>query len=258
MAHSSIDADLITRAASLIKSANRAVALTGAGISTPSGIPDFRSSGSGLWSLYDPMSVASLTAFRTHPARFYEWVYPFVETILGAEPNPAHYALAKLEAANHLAGIITQNVDNLHGRSGSTVVFEIHGHYREATCGSCYNRSSTEGLLEAFAETGEVPRCRDCGGVLKPNFVLFGEQLPHEIITQAKDLIDSSDLVIVAGSSMEVTPAAMLPITAINQGAKLIIINHEVTYLNQRADVVFQADVAEVLPLVVAEVLGDE
>lgn len=204
------------------------------------------------------MSVASLTAFRTHPDRFYEWVYPFVETILKAKPNPAHYALARLEASNYLTGIVTQNIDNLHGRAGSNVVYEIHGHYREATCGSCYNRVSTEGLMESFAETGEIPRCPDCGGVLKPNFVLFGEQLPYEVISHAKDLMDSSDLVIIAGSSMEVTPAAILPIHAINHGAKLIIINHEITYLNPRADVVFQDDVADVLPLLAAEVLKDE
>lgn len=253
----SIDADLITRAARLIKSAQHAVALTGAGISTPSGIPDFRSGGSGLWTRYDPMSVASLTAFRTHPDRFYDWVYPFANTIMQADPNPAHYALAKLEAAQHLAGIVTQNIDDLHGRAGSKVVYEIHGHFREATCGSCYRRFPSEGLLETFVESGEVPRCPECGGVLKPNIVLFGEQLPHEIVGQAERLIDESDLIIVAGSSLEVTPAAIMPITAINKGAKLIIINHDVTYLNPRADVVFQADVAYVLPKLVEEVFKD-
>ncbi|MGD8604027.1 MAG: NAD-dependent deacylase [Anaerolineales bacterium] len=252
-----IDADLITRAAGLIKSAGHAVALTGAGISTPSGIPDFRSSGSGLWTRYDPMSVASLTAFRTHPGRFYDWVYPFAKTVMEAEPNPAHIALARLEAAHHLSGIVTQNIDDLHGRAGSKVVFEIHGHFREATCGSCYKRFSSEGLLEKFVKTGEVPRCPECGGVLKPNMVLFGEQLPHEVIQPAQKLMDESDLIIVAGSSLEVTPAAIMPIAAINNGAKLIIVNHDVTYLNPRADVVFQADVADILPMLVDEVLSD-
>lgn len=250
-----IDAELISRAASLIKSAQRATALTGAGISTPSGIPDFRSSGSGLWTRYDPISVASLTAFRTHPDRFYDWVYPFAETIMQAEPNPAHVALARLEAAHHLVGIVTQNIDDLHGRAGSKVVYEIHGHFREATCGSCYQRFSSEGLLEAFIQSGEIPRCLECGGVLKPNIVLFGEQLPYEIMEPAQRLIDESDLIIVAGSSLEVTPAAVMPISALNNGAKLIIINHEITYLNTRADVVFQADVADVLPLLANEVL---
>jgi NAD-dependent deacetylase len=251
----SIDADLITRAARLIKSAQHAIALTGAGISTPSGIPDFRSSGSGLWTRYDPMSVASLTAFRTHPDRFYDWVYPFAETIMQAKPNPAHHALAKLESAQHLAGIVTQNIDDLHGRAGSNVVYEIHGHFREATCGSCYERFSSEGLLETFVKSGEVPRCRECGGVLKPNIVLFGEQLPHEIMEPAQRLVDESDLIIVAGSSLEVTPAAVMPITSLNNGARLIIINHDVTYLNPRADVVFRSDVADVLPLLADEIL---
>jgi NAD-dependent deacetylase len=203
------------------------------------------------------MSVASITAFKTHPQRFYEWVYPFVETILKAEPNPAHYALARLEASSYLAGIVTQNIDDLHRRAGSKVVYEIHGHYREATCGSCYNRVSSEGLIESFAESGEIPRCPKCGGVLKPNFVLFGEQLPYDVVDKAKRLTDGSDLIIIAGSSLEVTPAAIMPVAAINMGAKLIIINHEETYLNPRADVVFQANVADVLPMLVAEVLGN-
>lgn len=245
----------IARAAGLLRSARQAVALTGAGISTPSGIPDFRSPGSGLWENVEAMEVASLTAFRHHPERFFEWVRPLAKRILEAEPNPAHEALARLEAAGFLAGVVTQNIDDLHRRAGSRRVLEIHGHLREATCVRCFRRYPSARLLARFAETGEVPRCPACEGVLKPNVVLFEEQLPYQVVEEARALVESSDLILVVGSSLEVTPAALFPVPALNAGARLIIVNRSPTYLDERADVVFREDVAQVLPRLAEEVL---
>lgn len=244
-----------TRAADLIRQAQKAVALTGAGISTPSGIPDFRSSGSGLWQRFDPMEVASLSAFRYHPERFFAWVRPLAEHILHAEPNPAHYALARLEDAGRLQAVITQNIDGLHRRAGSARVIEIHGHLRQATCVECFRRYPSGRLIENFASTGEIPRCPTCGGVLKPDIVLYGEQLPFREVQEAKALINQSDLLLVIGSSLEVTPAAVLPVQALNAGGRLIIVNREPTYLDDRADAIFRDDASVVVPRLVDEVL---
>ena len=248
----------LARAAELIRRAQRAVALTGAGISTPSGIPDFRSSGSGLWHRFDPMQVASLAAFRYHPERFFAWVRPLAEHILDAEPNPAHYALARLEAAGRLRGVITQNIDGLHRKAGSVRVLEIHGHLRQATCVECFRRFPSGRLIEHFAMTGEIPRCPTCGGVLKPDIVLYGEQLPFREVQEAKALIDESDLLLVVGSSLEVTPAAVFPVQALNAGAHLIIVNREPTYLDERADAIFRDDASIVVPRLADEVLNAE
>lgn len=232
------------------------VALTGAGLSTPSGIPDFRSADSGLWKQHEPMEVASLSAFRYRPERFFSWVRPLAKNILEAEPNAAHRALADLEQEGYLQGVITQNIDDLHRRAGSENVFEIHGHLRLATCVRCYRRFPSAELLASFAETGDIPRCEACGGILKPEVVLFGEQLPYLVVQDAKNLIRQCDLILVAGSSLEVTPAAVLPVQAVNEGAELIIVNREPTYLDERADVLFRGDVEQVLPTLAEEVLG--
>lgn len=245
----------LQQAAGLLRAARRTAALTGAGISTPSGIPDFRSRGSGLWERYDPMQVASLVSFRYDPAAFFAWIRPLAECMVQAEPNAAHRALARLESAGKLAGVVTQNIDDLHRRAGSKQVYEVHGHLRTATCGSCYRRMETGGLLAEFSCTGIPPRCRNCGGFLKPDVVLFGEQLPEHVIREAESLLAGCDLLLVAGSSLEVTPAALLPQRALEAGARLIIVNQEPTYLDVRADVVFHEDVIDVLPPLADEVL---
>lgn len=168
----------IAKAAQLIQAAQQIVAFTGAGISTPSGIPDFRSPNSGLWTHVDPMSVASIFGFRQNPQAFYDWVKPLARTILNAQPNPAHLALTRLEMLGKLHSVITQNIDMLHHRAGSQRVYELHGHLREATCIHCFKLYSAQAILERYMQDGVVPLCRECGGVLKPNVILFGEQLP--------------------------------------------------------------------------------
>jgi NAD-dependent deacetylase len=247
----------LSLAAALIAEAQRPVALTGAGMSTPSGIPDFRSPGSGLWERVEPMAVASLTAFRHRPEEFYEWVRPLAAAIINARPNRGHHALARLEHAGRLAGVITQNIDGLHIKAGSRVVHEIHGHLRSATCGQCFQSVDGEAVMRRHAAGKAVPRCPDCGGLLKPNVVLFGEQLPYDVMRRAEDLIESGDLIIVAGSSLEVSPAALLPVKALNLGARLVMINHQPTYLDVRSTLIFRQDVALVLSMLVDEVLGE-
>ena len=240
---------LIERAIALLRQARHAVALTGAGISTPSGIPDYRSPKSGLWeTAADMMEVASAYGFRHHPQTFYDWLKPLLLVIRAAQPNPAHIALAQLESAGKLKGVITQNIDLLHGRAGSANVYEVHGHLREIVCPACHYILPAEPALDAFVETGKIPRCGRCHHIMKPNVVLFGEMLPWNAMKAAQHHARSADLMLVAGSSLEVAPAGDLPLTAVNNGARLIVINYQETHLDHRADVIIRADLAEVLP----------
>ncbi len=243
--------DKIKRAAELVRNSRHMIAFTGAGHSTASGIPDFRSPGSGLWEKHNPMLVASIWAFRLNPQTFFSWVRPTVETLLTALPNPAHQALATLEGLGLLKTIVTQNIDNLHQRAGSRRVLELHGHMREATCTRCYKEMPTDPLVQPFLLAGEVPRCA-CGGVLKPNVILFGEQLPIRVLNEAMEEARRCDLILVAGSSLEVTPAAEIPFLAIESGARGIIVNLQPTAFDPLADVVIHDDVTEVLPAIVA------
>lgn len=238
----------IARAAELLRQARRAVAFTGAGFSTPSGIPDFRSDEDGLWNRFDPMEVASLSAFRTHPERFFAWIHPLAQTILGAQPNPAHYAFASLEQAGHLRTVITQNIDGLHQRAGSNDVVEVHGSLHGLTCVDCFQQQPATAFVAAFVANQQIPRCPDCGGILKPNAILFQEQLPHAAWQAAQSAAAGADVMIVAGSSLEVMPVAGLPMRALEAGAHLIVINHSPTYIDSRADVLLEMDVAEALP----------
>ncbi|WP_448591571.1 SIR2 family NAD-dependent protein deacylase [Thermoflexus hugenholtzii] len=246
----------LARAAEMIRRSRYLVALTGAGISTPSGIPDFRSEGSGLWTIYDPMEVASIWAFSRRPEAFFEWVRPLARMIREARPNPAHYALARLEAAGILKALITQNIDELHQKAGSRRVIEVHGHLREATCIRCYRKVPAAPYLDAFLENGTIPRCEVCGGVLKPNVILFGEQLPAQAFLAAQQEARRADVFLVAGSSLEVAPAGDLPILAKEHGARLILINLSPTAADRYADLQIRGDVAEILPLLVDAVLG--
>lgn len=238
---------LVVQAAELLRQANYAVALTGAGHSTPSGIPDFRSPDSGLWTQVNPLEVATLFAFRLRPKKFYDWIRPLAQLMLEAEPNAAHHGLARLEAAGMLKSVITQNIDGLHQKAGSLRVHEVHGHVREATCIQCYREVAAEGLIEDFIASGQIPRC-ECGGVMKPNVILFGEQLPLQVLTAARQDTQACDLMLVVGSSLTVEPVSDLPLFALGHGARLIIINYEPTHLDGRADVLIHADLAEVLP----------
>lgn len=241
----------IERAAELVCRSRYMVAFTGAGHSTPSGIPDFRSPNSGLWEKNNPMLVASIWSFRLDPKVFYNWIRPMVDTMRSAVPNPAHEALADLEQMGILKMVITQNIDNLHQRAGSRRVLELHGHMREATCIRCYKEVSVDSKLEQRVREGRVPRCQ-CGGVLKPNVILFGEQLPIRVFNQAMEEARQCDLMLVAGSSLTVAPAADIPFVAVESGAKGIIVNFQPTPFDTHAEVVIHGDVVEVLPQLIA------
>jgi NAD-dependent deacetylase len=247
----------IRYAADIIKASRRAVALTGAGISTPSGIPDFRSEESGLWTRHNPFEVASLTAFRYKPENFFDWLRPLALTIFEAQPNSAHASLARLESVGLIKTVITQNIDRLHQRAGSKNVLEVHGTLDTLTCMACFHQVDSGPYVRAYLDFGETPHCPQCGSVLKPDIILFGEQLPARTWLKAMEASKKCDLMIVAGSSLEVLPVAGLPMRAVENGAHLIIINRTKTYIDVRADVVLWEDVAEILPYMVKEVLGD-
>jgi NAD-dependent deacetylase len=257
MMHSSSgEINKIKTAARLIKSSQYAVVLTGAGFSTPSGIPDFRSEGSGLWTRFLPMEVASLSTFRYDPEKFYAWLHPLASHMLTAQPNPAHQALGKLEQAGLIKTIITQNIDALHHRGGSTNVLEVHGTLNTLSCTGCFKRFSSEGLIQPYLEHGTIPRCPSCKRILKPDVILFEEQLPVRVWTRAQRETMLCDLMLVAGTSLEVMPSAMLPVKALDNGAKLIIVNRTETYIDVRADVLIRMDVADAIPLIVEEALS--
>lgn len=236
-----------------IREASHTVVLTGAGISTPSGIPDFRSSANSLWSKYNPFEVASIWGFREKPERFYEWIRPLAHTVLDARPNPAHVALAELERRGYLKTLVTQNIDNLHQLAGSQNVLEVHGHLRTIACVDCGHREPAAGWLHRILQPHFVPTCPHCGGPMKPDVVLFGEPLAEEAILAAQEEALRSDLFIVAGSSLEVLPAADLPALAVRGGARLIIINLGMTPYDHLADILLPGDVADILPRLIKE-----
>jgi NAD-dependent deacetylase len=246
----------ITRAADLIRRSRCAVALTGAGISTPSGLPDFRSRDSGMWGKVDPIAVASIYGFRRNPEAFFNWIRPLAGLMRDARPNPAHHALARLEEMGHLKAIITQNVDMLHTRAGSREIYEVHGHLRSATCIQCYKPYPTEPFIDQLIDEGAVPRCAECGGILKPDVILFGEQLPIRVLHAAQRATREADVMLVAGSSLTVAPVSELPLLAVANGADLIVVNDETTYMDGQAAVVVHADVAEILPRIAAALEG--
>lgn len=246
----------IQRAAELLSAARHAVVFTGAGISTPSGIPDFRSHGSGLWQRYNPMEVASITTFMQRPDRFYDWLRPLLRAIWKSEANPAHLALARLEQCGVVKAVITQNIDALHQRAGSNQVFEVHGSLRTMTCPQCRQVSSTDQFRADLENANDMPRCPGCGRVLKPDIVLFGEMLPAGTWTQAESHCRQADVILVAGSSLEVWPAAALPEMAVEGSAALIINNLSPTPLDSSAEVLIPLDVADAIPQIADLVVG--
>ncbi len=248
--------DSVHRASDLIARSTYCVAFTGAGISTPSGIPDFRSAGSGLWTQSDPMAVASLTAFRYHPETFYDWLRPLARQIWAAQPNPAHQALAQLEQLGYLRAVITQNIDGLHQRAGSSQVVEVHGSVSHLVCPKCHSVFPAADYATPFVTDGTLPHCGNCQALLKPDITLFEEMLPIDAWDQAVAHSQQADCYLVIGSSLEVYPANELPRLALVHGAKLIILTLSPTYLDRRADLIIRSDVASVLPAIVTEVLN--
>jgi len=240
---------VIRQASNLLRRSGYTVALTGAGISTPSGIPDFRTPAAGLWSQFDPLEVASIWAFAEHPERFYRWIRPLLRRLMTAQPNAAHHVLAEMESRGALRAVITQNVDSLHQAAGSRRVLELHGHTRAATCIDCGFEQPTAPMLPALL-SGALPRCPRCGGWLKPNVILYGELLPYDVLRAAQQEALACEVMLIVGSSLEVLPAADLPLLARRRGARLILINQTSTPLDDQAEVLIHDDVARALPQV--------
>ncbi len=243
-------------AAERFRKSKHTLVLTGAGFSTPSGIPDFRTEGSGLWSRFEPLETASLETFRTKPEKFYAWLRPLALQIFDAQPNPAHLALVRIEKAGKIGRVVTQNIDMLHQRAGSMNVIELHGTLSTLTCTQCFQKVGAEPYIQPFIEKGEIPRCPNCNGVLKPDVILFGEQMPQSAWHQAQRESRRCDVMVVAGSSLEVLPVAGLPLEAVDRGAHLIIINRSPTYLDGRADAVLEGEVEDIFPAIAEQVLN--
>jgi NAD-dependent deacetylase len=243
----SVTTDSAQRLAELIRGAGSVVALTGAGISVPSGIPDFRSPGTGLWENVDPMQVAHIDAFQRDPERFWSFYAHRFQSLEDKRPNPAHEALARLEQAGLLTAVITQNIDRLHRLAGSQDVVEVHGSIDSCSCLSCRDQYPlAEARLRVVVDPRGVPRC-DCGRPLKPDVVLFGEYLPVQAIARAESLAASADLMLCIGSSLEVYPVAGLPQLTLQAGGKLAIITQGPTPLDGVATVRMPGDVVEEL-----------
>jgi len=242
----------IERAARLIYEADKVVALTGAGISVESGIPDFRSPG-GLWTRYDPFIYASFEAFINDPANFWLMARELVPMLENAGPNPAHLALKELEDLGKCAAVITQNIDNLHQRSGSSLVLELHGTYHSGHCLGCGEAFNIDDLKSLSLEQTKVPYCTFCDGVVKPDVVFFGEPLDSGILGRSADLAAEADLMLVIGCSLEVYPAASLPHCTKNKSGKLIFFNVTPTPYDSMADLICLGRAGETLPAVLAE-----
>lgn len=249
--------DRIEQFARDIRAADRAVAFTGAGISTPSGIPDFRSDG-GIWEQYDTREF-HIRSFDRDPVAFWERMLDLYQHSYEGDPDPnaAHTALATLEERNFLDRVITQNADGLHQEAGSGDVVELHGNLQQMVCLSCRRREPLENALELGADGDLPPVCDQCGEPMKPDGVLFGEQLPKHELYQSHALAQKSDVFVVVGSSLTVEPAASLPAVAADHGATLAIINLDPTPLDDRATYTFHEDVTTVLPALVDNLAED-
>jgi NAD-dependent protein deacetylase/lipoamidase len=243
------DTDAAERLAGLIRDSSCTVALTGAGISVPSGIPDFRTPGEGLWEKVDPMEVAHIDSFRRDPVRFWSFYRPRLHSLGGIEPNPAHEALAELERRGLLEAVVTQNIDMLHLKAGSERVVEVHGSIRSLSCQGCERSFAIEDSERLFDSEG-VARCPGCDGLVKPDVVLFGELLPAEAMAEAEALAARADLMLCVGSSLEVYPVAGLPSLTLGRGGHLAIVTKGPTPYDGDAELRLEGDVAEELSAV--------
>lgn len=231
--------------AELIEANQPCVTLTGAGVSTESGIPDFRSAG-GIWAQYDPYEVASIDAFRRDPERVWAFYALRLDVLREAKPNAAHVALAELETRGLVQAVITQNVDRLHAAAGSRDVIEVHGSIGRGVCLACgWETDDVAALLP-------LPRCARCGAILKPGVVMFGELLPVDAIDRATRLAQEAALLLVVGTSLEVWPVAGLPEETLTHGGKLAVLNRDATPYDHRADLVVHASAGDTLAALVA------
>jgi NAD-dependent deacetylase len=237
--------------AALIRDAEHTVALTGAGVSVPSGIPDFRTPETGLWANLDPMEVAHIDVFERDPARFWSYYRPRFHSLGDKRPNAAHEALAELERRGLLEGLITQNIDRLHRSAGSENVVEVHGSIETSSCIRC-NASYRLDQVDSLFDADGVAVCSGCGGPVKPDVVLFGELLPADAIATAQRLAERADLMLCVGSSLAVHPAAGLPRLTMENGGRLAIVTKGPTPYDGAAELRLEGEVDEELGALLA------
>jgi NAD-dependent deacetylase len=242
----------VARLAELVRESGSTVALTGAGVSVPSGIPDFRTPETGLWANVDPMEVAHIDVFEGDPARFWSYYRPRFHSLGGKRPNAAHEALAELERRGLLAGVITQNIDRLHRAAGSENVVEVHGSIATSTCRDCGTSYGLEEVDTLFDGDG-VAVCASCDGAVKPDVVLFGEMLSEAAMRRAQALAAEADLMLCVGSSLVVHPVAGLPEVTMAAGGRLAIVTKGPTPYDSDAVLKLEGEVDEELSALLAE-----
>jgi NAD-dependent deacetylase len=240
------------RVAELLAGSSSAVVLTGAGVSVPSGIPDFRTPGTGLWEKVDPMEVAHIDVFRRDPDRFWHFYGNRFATLDDKRPNAAHEAIAELERRGLIRGLITQNIDRLHRKAGSERIVEVHGSIEASVCLACGAREGIARVLEKLEAGMATPRCDACETPLKPDVVLFGEFLPEQAMSDAYALAREADLMLAIGSSLEVYPVASLPGVTLEAGGRLALITQGPTPYDSAAEVKLSGDVVDELEAVLA------
>ena len=238
------------RLAELLRSADSAVVLTGAGISVPSGIPDFRSPGKGLWEKVNPMEVAHIDVFRREPDKFWHFYGDRFASLKDVQPNRAHHVVAELEARGLVRGVITQNIDRLHREAGSRNVIEVHGSIEWCVCPECGGKVGIDRIMQHLSDHAGAPECEACIAPLKPDVVLFGELLPEQAMADAYSLATEADLILCIGSSLEVYPVASLPGITRDSGGQIAIVTQGPTAYDRDADVKLQGDVVEELEAV--------
>jgi len=241
-----------TRVAELLRESERAVVLTGAGVSVPSGIPDFRTPGKGLWEKVDPMEVAHINAFRRDPDRFWSFYSQRFAGLVDKRPNRAHEAIAELERRGLVRGVITQNIDRLHRMAGSGRVVEVHGSIDRCVCPECGGRVRLDEVLELLDSGVATPECSACIAALKPDVVLFGELLPEDAMAEAHALAREADLMLAVGSSLEVFPVASLPGITLESGGRLALVTQGPTPYDSDAEIKLDGDVVAELDAVMA------
>jgi len=240
------------RVAELLGASSSAVVLTGAGVSVPSGIPDFRTPGTGIWEKVDPMEVAHIDVFRRDPDRFWTFYGNRFATLDDKRPNAAHEAIAELERRGLIRGVITQNIDRLHRKAGSQRIVEVHGSIESSVCPACGAHEGIDRVLEKLQAGISTPRCDACETPLKPDVVLFGEFLPEQAMSDAYALAREADLMLAIGSSLEVYPVASLPGVTLEAGGRLALITQGPTPYDSAADVKLSGDVVDELDAVLA------
>jgi NAD-dependent deacetylase len=240
----------VERLARLVEERQPCVVLTGAGVSTESGIPDFRSR-NGLWARYDPMQYATIEAFRRDPVKVWDFYGKRLDVLRDAEPNPAHHALAELERLGLVRAVVTQNIDRLHERGGSRELVEVHGSIRTSSCLRCGERVGFDEVVRLL-ESAPAPPCPRCGAILKPDVVMFGEPMPEAETERAFALAHEAALLLVVGSSLEVYPVASLPQETLDAGGEVAIVNRGETPYDRRATVKLDASAGEALQALLA------